>query len=76
VSFRSTQFLRGWNDVAERFFGAKGVSEAHYDGLVAIHGDHSWNVGVKGTRVGAEAFKIRAFINGIVTGQYRNEAFR
>jgi predicted dehydrogenase len=52
VSFRSTQFLRGWNDVAERFFGTKGVSEAHYDGPVAIHGDHAWDAGVKGTRAG------------------------
>lgn len=76
VSFRSTQFLRGWNDVAERFFGTKGVTEAHYDGPVAIHGDHVWDAGVKGTRAGAEAYKVRAFINDIVTGQYRNEGFR
>jgi myo-inositol 2-dehydrogenase/D-chiro-inositol 1-dehydrogenase len=76
ISFRSTQFLKGWSSVAERFFGTKGVTEAHYDGPVAIHGENPWNAGVKGTRVGAEEYKVRAFINDIVTGQYRNEGFR
>jgi hypothetical protein len=29
-------------DVSERFFGAKGVAEAHYSGVVGIYGDEPW----------------------------------
>ena len=73
ISFRSTQFLRGWTDVAERFFGPKGSSESHYDGPVRIHGDEPWDAGVTGTRVGAEVFKSRLFVNDILSGNLRNE---
>lgn len=43
VSFSSTQFNKGWWDVCERFFGSKGVSEAHYSQPVAIYGDEPWD---------------------------------
>lgn len=42
VSLNSTQFDKGWWDVCERFFGSKGVSEAHYDHPVRITGDDPW----------------------------------
>lgn len=42
VSFYHTQFLKGWWDVCERFFGSKGVSEAHYSAPVRIYGDEPW----------------------------------
>src|SRR5947209_11437936 len=42
VSLNSTQFDKGWWDVCERFFGSKGVSEAHYDHPVRITGDEPW----------------------------------
>jgi myo-inositol 2-dehydrogenase/D-chiro-inositol 1-dehydrogenase len=29
-------------DVSERFFGTKGVAEAHYSGVVGIYGDEPW----------------------------------
>jgi predicted dehydrogenase len=29
-------------DVSERFFGAKGVAEAHYSGVLGIYGDEPW----------------------------------
>ncbi len=29
-------------DVSERFFGSKGVAEAHYSGVVGIYGDEPW----------------------------------
>jgi len=29
-------------DVSERFFGPKGVAEAHYSGVVGIYGDEPW----------------------------------
>ncbi len=43
VSFSSTQFNKGWWDVCERFFGSKGVSEAHYSQPVAIFGEEPWD---------------------------------
>lgn len=43
VAFSSTQFDKGWWDVCERFFGSKGVSEAHYQNPVAIYGDEPWD---------------------------------
>lgn len=43
VTFSSTQFEKGWWDVCERFFGSKGVSEAHYENPVAIYGDDPWD---------------------------------
>ena len=43
VSFNSTQFLKGWWDVCERFMGTKGVSESHYSGGVKIMGDEPWD---------------------------------
>ena len=35
VSFHSTQFLKGWSDAGERFFGTRGSSESHYTGAFA-----------------------------------------
>ncbi len=52
VTFSSTQFDKGWWDVCERFFGSKGVSEAHYDAPVAIYGDEPWDF-FKGTGAAA-----------------------
>jgi myo-inositol 2-dehydrogenase / D-chiro-inositol 1-dehydrogenase len=43
VSFNSTQMDKGWWDVCERFFGSKGVSEAHYSHPVRIVGDDPWD---------------------------------
>ncbi len=43
ITFASTQYLQGWFDVCERFFGSKGVSEAHYSEPVAIYGEEPWD---------------------------------
>jgi myo-inositol 2-dehydrogenase/D-chiro-inositol 1-dehydrogenase len=43
ITFSSTQFNKGWWDVCERFFGSKGVSEAHYEAPVAIYGEEPWD---------------------------------
>ncbi len=42
VGFSSTQFDRGWWDVSQRFFGSKGVAEAHYSGPIRIYGEEPW----------------------------------
>ena len=42
VTFSSTQFVKGWWDVTERFFGTKGVSQSPYKGPLGIWGDEPW----------------------------------
>jgi myo-inositol 2-dehydrogenase / D-chiro-inositol 1-dehydrogenase len=42
VTFSSTQFVKGWWDVTERFFGTKGVSQSPYTGALGIWGDEPW----------------------------------
>jgi predicted dehydrogenase len=42
VTFSSTQFIKGWWDVTERFFGTKGVSQSPYSGPLGIWGDEPW----------------------------------
>lgn len=42
VTFSSTQFIKGWWDVTERFFGTKGVSQSPYSGALGIWGDEPW----------------------------------
>ncbi len=46
VTFQSTQFDPGYGDVCERFFGTKGIAEAHYTGGVFIKGENPWDSGV------------------------------
>ncbi len=45
VTFQSTQFDPGYGDVCERFFGTKGIAEAHYTGGVFIKGENPWDSG-------------------------------
>ncbi|HEU0140394.1 MAG TPA: Gfo/Idh/MocA family oxidoreductase [Bryobacteraceae bacterium] len=76
VSFHSTQFLKGWSDAGERFFGTRGSSESHYTGGVRIYGEEAWDSGVNQIVPDAETNKMRQFMNDIVTRNYRNEGFR
>jgi len=46
VCFHSTQFDPGYGDVCVRFFGPKGIAEAHYTGGVFIKGQNAWDSGV------------------------------
>jgi predicted dehydrogenase len=43
VSLNHVQFGDALGDVAERFFGSRGVSESHYSGLVGIYGEEPWS---------------------------------
>ncbi len=90
VSFNSTQFEKGWWDVCERFFGGKGVSEAHYSAPVKIYGDEPWDwqagaepkeggqFSTTGTFKGAldeaDPEKHKAFIQSITSGNFHNQA--
>lgn len=86
LTFSSTQFDKGWWDVCNRFFGSKGVAEAHYAGPVAIYGDNAWSGASGGppaefSKVGsfsdnlkyADPEKGKAFIRSVVAGPYPNE---
>lgn len=87
LTFSSTQFDKGWWDVCNRFFGSKGVAEAHYAGPVAIYGDNVWksatsSASAEFSKMGsfsdnlqhADPEKGKSFIQSIVTGHYLNEA--
>jgi predicted dehydrogenase len=76
VNFHSTQFLKGWSDAGERFFGTRGTSESHYVGGVKIYGEEAWDAGVDNIIPDAERNKFGAFIEDIRSRNYRNEAFR
>ena len=85
VTFSSTQFDKGWGDVAWRLFGSKGVSEAHYNGPVAIYGDQPWNwqtaAGAQagGAKVSqnnlkeADPDKKKSFVDSILSGKFHNQ---
>jgi myo-inositol 2-dehydrogenase / D-chiro-inositol 1-dehydrogenase len=64
VSFQSTQFDPGLGDVFERFFGTRGIAEAHYTGGVFIKGPNSWDSGVaRGTaeEISSKDWAVGAF---------------
>ena len=46
AGFESTQYDPGLGDVCVRFFGTKGIAEAHYTGGVFIKGDNPWDSGL------------------------------
>jgi myo-inositol 2-dehydrogenase/D-chiro-inositol 1-dehydrogenase len=43
VSLNHVQWGEWFWDVAERFFGSRGVSESHYSGVVGIYGEEPWS---------------------------------
>jgi predicted dehydrogenase len=90
IAFSSTQFNQGWWDVCERFFGSKGVSEAHYSSPVAIYGDEPWDFfqGMAQEKAGefspagtfrgalddADPQKQKAFVESIASAKFHNQA--
>jgi myo-inositol 2-dehydrogenase/D-chiro-inositol 1-dehydrogenase len=66
VTFSSTQFDKGWWDACERFFGSKGVSEAHYQSPVAIYGDEPWDFfkGMTADKEKGEEFSTSGVFHG------------
>lgn len=90
MTFSSTQFDKGWWDVAWRFFGDKGTSEAHYSGPVAIYGDQPWQWQSGPAPASGGAFsatgeftdnlaqadpeKKASFVDSILSGKYHNQA--
>lgn len=89
LTFSSTQFsLNGYFDVAERFFGSRGLAEAPYSGPLRILGSQPWTwSGSEAMPTGkfasdgafndnlaqADAMKDRSFIESITTGKFQNQ---
>lgn len=83
ASFMSTQFMPSWSDVATRFFGKKGYSEAAFEGGLRIVGDNPWEAGAEeappGTKPEVEPLreatpeKAKALVESIQSGNYHNE---
>ena len=89
MTFSSTKFDKGWWDVGWKFFGTMGVSEAHYNGPVAIYGENPWKWSHAESQTGAGKFshagvfhgklsqadqdKKMSCVNSIVNNQYHNQ---
>jgi myo-inositol 2-dehydrogenase/D-chiro-inositol 1-dehydrogenase len=89
VTFSSTQFLKGWWDVTERFFGTKGTSQSPYSGPLGIWGDEPWQTPLTPEKDSqgfsatgkftsnlefADAEKKKAFVESITSGHFHNQA--
>jgi len=73
ISFTSTQFLKGWGDVAVRVYGSKGVLEIHYSDNNKITGDNAfkWEGDPFDT---VEERRVSGFVDSIITGKPVNSA--
>jgi predicted dehydrogenase len=77
VSFNSNQFRnRAYRLQGERFFGTKGVAESHHRGPVQIilNSGEKWDAGTAEALQTAVAEKAKAFVEGIKSGKFDNEA--
>ena len=90
VTFSSTQFIKGWWDVTERFFGTKGVAQSPYSGPLGIWGDQAWQAAGSQQNAGEAKFsttgaftnnlefadpeKKKAFVESITSGKFHNQA--
>lgn len=72
VSMQSLQIGPRFGDVCARFFGSKGVAEAHYSGGVHIKGETRWDSGVQHALAGSDETKAKLFVDSIISCQYIN----
>lgn len=49
LTFNSTQFNQGWEDIGCRIYGALGTIDTHYGGIVQIRGSQSYKGGTTGS---------------------------
>ena len=73
VSIQSLQIGNEFGDVCARFFGTKGMAEAHYTGGVFITGPNKWDSNNNNALSDASKNKTVNFINSITSGNYVNE---
>ena len=70
---QSLQIGSRFGDVCARFFGTKGMAEAHYSGGVFITGENKWDSGADNALSDADANKGRSFVDSIVNKAYINQ---
>lgn len=76
MDFSSSQFLKGWGDCRNRFFGSKGVAEVAYSGAAKITGDNEFQTEGDDNLKGSEENKITAFYESIQSGKFQNQALQ
>lgn len=74
VDFSSSQFLKGWSDCRNRFFGTKGVADTAYEGHPKITGDNPFEHPTDDPLGDTEPNKINFFYNSVQSGKFINEA--
>ncbi|NPU99398.1 MAG: Gfo/Idh/MocA family oxidoreductase [Candidatus Omnitrophica bacterium] len=74
VDFSSSQFLKGWSDCRNRFFGTKGVADTAYSGHPQITGDNPYEHPSDDPLGNTESNKITNFFESIQSGNFINEA--
>ena len=77
VDFSSAQFTKGYNDLCIRVYGSQGTLDSHYNGSLAITGDHPWpgNSGGKDDTFKAGAItNVKAFTEAVRAGKPVNNA--
>ncbi len=73
ITFNSTQFAKGWDDIGCRVYGAKGTIDTHYGGIVMIRGDESYKGGRTGNIYAEGAIhNIADFHRCVTEGDYAN----
>ena len=73
VSIQSLQIGNKFGDVCARFFGTKGMAEAHYTGGVFITGPNKWDSNNNNALSDASKNKTVNFIESITSSNYINE---
>jgi len=73
IAFTSTQFLKGWGDVAVRIYGTKGVAEVHYNKPNQITGDNKWE-SQDDPFDGVESKRVSGFVNSVLENKPINSA--
>lgn len=73
IAFTSTQFLKGWGDVAVRIYGTKGVAEIHYSKPNKITGDNKWE-SQEDPFAGVESTRVSGFVNSVLDNKPINSA--
>jgi predicted dehydrogenase len=73
VDFSSNQYLKGYNDLCIRLYGANGTMDSHYAGYVRMTGDTKWDGTEKDdTFTGGAVTNIKNFVESIRSGKPLN----
>ncbi len=75
IDFSSSQFLKGFNDLCARIYGTEGTVDTHYNGDVAITGDHPYKGGsTSGMFHQGAVTNVKSFEESIRSKKFLNNA--